>query len=441
MDFRSGTIRLPTPILVVGLGLTGKSVLRLLKVLGVSDHDVISYDDKDPGAQIKSAEQALKLDPKTLIVSPGFPLATVWIQDLRKKQVVITSELELASNFLKREKIVAVTGSVGKSTVVAILGQGLGHRGFVGGNFGNPLADYICDVIQEKRTRVDWIVLELSSYQLENFPSLRADGAIITSLTPNHLERYKTQDDYYRTKLTLISKCVGPIVFNHSGFDLIPFVRKYFGDSKHRARFTSTDRKDPIVKSVLTKNKLLLGAHNRDNLAVCVRLAQLLDWPSEVIEGFFTFAGLPHRLENLGRHHGAIFINDSKATTIASVLQAVQSLKKQIGQAANFHLLLGGKDKNLPWQDLKGLKRIKNAQFYFFGDSAEKAQRLSALPGKVFPKLSPALKQVLSQSKKDDLVLLSPGGTSLDEFKSFEDRGQNFKKEIEQWSHGRRRPE
>lgn len=441
MEFRSGPIRLPTPILVVGLGISGKSVLRLLKILGAQDQDVFSYDDKDPAAMIRTPAEALRLGAKTLIVSPGVPLQTPWIQQLCRQGVVCSSELELASHFLKAEKIIGVTGSVGKSTVVAILGKGLSGQGFVGGNFGKPLADYVSDVLAEKRTRVSWIVLELSSYQLENFPSLQCQASIITSLTPNHLERYSSLEDYYRTKLSLVHKTSGPIILNHSGFDLISFVKKEAFDSKTHSQIISTDHKDPLVKKWLSENRLLLGKHNLDNLAVCVRLAQLLNFEDTVVEGFFKFPGLPHRLENIGERKGVLFVNDSKATTIASVLQAVESMKDKISKAPTLHLLLGGKDKDLPWQDLKKTKSLANAKFYFFGESAEKAQKLSALPGPVFPKLSKALAEVLKNVKKSDLVLLSPGGTSLDEFKSFEHRGDVFKEEIEQWSRGQSRPE
>lgn len=440
MEFRTESLRLPTPVLVVGLGISGKSVLRLLKILGASSQDVFSYDDKDPSAQIRSEAEALKLRPQTLVVSPGVPLSTRWIQELRDQGVLITSELELASNFLKNEKVLGITGSVGKSTVVALLGQGLGSQGFIGGNFGDPLANYVSDILEEKRIRAEWIVLELSSYQLENFPSLMCDASAIISLTPNHLERYASKDDYYRVKLSLILKTKGPIVFNHSGFDLIPFVRKEYLNSKNRSQFTSTDHRDPLVKLLLKKKSNLLGRHNQDNLAVCIRLAQLLDWSPEVINRFFNFSGLPHRLENIGFYKEVLFVNDSKATTIASVLQAVNSLKDKIQTCRNFHLLIGGKDKNLPWVDLSSLKKIPRAHFYFFGESADRARTQSGLPGKKHSQLSGALKDCLQAVKPNDLVLLSPGGTSLDEFKSFEHRGQEFRKEIELWSSGRRPP-
>ncbi len=441
MEFRSGSVRLPTPILVVGVGISGKSVLRLLGSLGAQSQDIFSYDDKDPTAQLRNVEDALRLNPQTLVVSPGVPLSTPWIKKLQGQGSLVTSELEFASQFLKNEKILGITGSVGKSTVVAILGQGLADQGFVGGNFGDPLANYICDVHEGKRTRVPWIVLELSSYQLENFPSLLCDASAVISLTANHLERYESKHQYYKTKLSLIFKTKGPIVFNHSGFDLIPLVRKEYGNAKVRSQFTSTDRKDPLVKQVLQKNTLLLGAHNLDNLAVCVRLAQLLDFPEVVIERFFTFGGLPHRLENLGISKGVLFVNDSKATTIASVVQAVLSLKSRIQSAETFHLMLGGKDKNLPWEDLKNMGKIRNARFYFFGESASRAHRLSGLLGDEYKSLTDAISAVLQVARKNDFVLLSPGGTSLDEFKSFEHRGQAFRKEIEQWSRGPDQPE
>lgn len=442
MEFKTGQLRIPTPILVVGLGLSGRSVLRLLKVLGANQQDVFSYDDRDDLAQIRSGEAALRLAPKTLVVSPGVPLKTPWIEKLREQGAVLTSELELAWHYLENEKVIGVTGSVGKSTVVGILGQGLSHQGFVGGNYGKPLADYVSDVFEEKRARVPWIILELSSYQLENFPSLMCRASILTSLTPNHLERYDSLEDYYKTKLGLLQKTAGPVVLNHSGFDLIPFIKKQRLSPRQLARISSTDRKDPLVrKKIPEKNLLLLGKHNLDNLAVCVRLAQLLEWPQEIIDGFFRFPGLPHRLENVGERNRVLFVNDSKATTIASVLQAVSSMKSKISRARLFHLLLGGRDKNLPWAELKKLSGIPKAKFYFFGESADKARKLSGLQGTTHSSMRNALQDVFKNVQPEDLVLLSPGGTSLDEFKSFEHRGEVFKEEIERWSRDRRPPE
>ncbi|MES3037397.1 MAG: cyanophycin synthetase, partial [Bdellovibrionota bacterium] len=134
------------------------------------------------------------------------------------------------------------------------------------------------------------------------------------------------------------------------------------------------------------------------------------------------FEGLSHRLENLGKYNGVQFINDSKATSIESVIEAVDSLDG-ISVAGNKFILLGGRDKNLPWNKLKILTKKEKVKFIFFGEAADKIKSGSGLPGEVYADLKTALNGIADKLKDGDVCLLSPGGTSLDEFKNFEERG------------------
>lgn len=418
-------LQLPTAI--VGMGLSGRSILNLLLKAGVHRDQVLTYDKSDPAASDNSEAALLAKNPKSLIVSPGVPLASAWIQDFRRKGGQITSELEIAFSFLKAEKVIAVTGSVGKSTTVALLQSGLNQfapQAFVGGNLGFPLADYI-SALYEGRPRADWIVLELSSYQLENFENLKADAAILTSLTPNHLNRYTSLQHYYDTKWSLIAKTNGPIVLNQHGGDLPTYAQK-----KPGPWIWSSSMSHEFLSFPFHEAKLV-GHHNYDNLSLVIRLARELGWPERAIEGFLEFSGLPHRLENLGTIHGLRIINDSKATTLESVQQAVHSTENLTNGAT--HLLIGGQDKNLPWQELKKLERHRR-NFVFFGECGVKAAQDSGLQGPIFEKLGPAIDHVLSVAETGDLILFSPGGTSLDEFKSFEARGDYFKSRISEYS-------
>ncbi|MBX2995638.1 MAG: UDP-N-acetylmuramoyl-L-alanine--D-glutamate ligase [Bdellovibrionaceae bacterium] len=409
------------------MGLSGRSILNLLIKAGVPRDQVLTYDRSDPSASDSEEAALLAKNPKSLIVSPGVPLATPWIQDFRRNGGQITSELEIAFSFLKAEKVIAVTGSVGKSTTVALLQSGLNQfapHAFVGGNLGFPLADYI-SALFEGRPRADWIALELSSYQLENFDNLRADAAIITSLTPNHLNRYTSLQHYYDTKWTLVSKTKGPIILNSHGGDLPSYAQKKPGP------WIWSSSMSPEFLSFPFHEAKLVGHHNYDNLSLVIRLARELGWPECAIEGFLEFSGLPHRLENLGLIHGLRVINDSKATTLESVQQAVHSTENLT--SGTTHILIGGQDKNLPWEELKTLERHRRS-FVFFGECGPKAAKDSGLKGPLFDKLGPAIDHVLREAQAGDLILFSPGGTSWDEFKSFEARGDYFKNRISEYS-------
>jgi UDP-N-acetylmuramoylalanine--D-glutamate ligase len=181
----------------------------------------------------------------------------------------------------------------------------------------------------------------------------------------------------------------------------------------------------------------LVGHHNYDNLALVIRLSRELAWPEISIEGFLEFSGLPHRLENLGQTRGVQFINDSKATTVESVLQAVHSTEN-LSSGTTF-VLLGGRDKNLPWTDLKKLASPRR-HFVFFGECGVRAAQGSGLTGEYFEGLGQALDFTFSQIRSGDLVLFSPGGTSLDEFTSFEKRGDYFKSRILEYSKSPNQP-
>lgn len=414
-------LKLPTAI--IGLGLTGRSIEKLLKECGIPGSQILTFDEKDSSAQFQDFESLIKTNIQSMILSPGVSKRKSWIQDFSQSGGQITSELEIAFSFLQNERVIGVTGSVGKSTCVSLLGAGLqkfAPDSFVGGNLGFPLADYVIELFHGRK-RAPWIALELSSYQLETFINLKADAAILTSFTPNHLERYDSLEDYYQTKWSLVEKTHGPIVYNEHGADLKSYVLA------KNIQAIGVSSLSPEFLSFPFHQAKLVGHHNYDNLSLVIKLAHILNWPESALLGFLSFAGLPHRLENLGEIGGLLFVNDSKATTIESVLQAVTSTQNMSSKKT--HLLIGGRDKNLPWAELKSLASV-NRTFYFFGECARHAQSSSKLSGKIFSKLDDAIRAAVSSADDGDLVLLSPGGTSLDEFKSFEDRGIFFKAQI-----------
>jgi UDP-N-acetylmuramoylalanine--D-glutamate ligase len=213
------------------------------------------------------------------------------------------------------------------------------------------------------------------------------------------------------------------VVINQKGGDLTDWIQSHpINIPKYLC-----DRNSPLMIKYQLQNCQILGSHNLDNLSVAAQVLELLDAPIEAFERLKLFAGLSHRVENLGIHKGIRYVNDSKATTIESVVTAVHSTIESVPQSHNLWLLLGGKDKNLPWQDLKTLIQYPNLKFIFFGECAEKAKNLSQLEGPTFSQLKSAVEFAKQSAQTQDTVLLSPGGTSLDEFKNFEDRGNHYK--------------
>jgi UDP-N-acetylmuramoylalanine--D-glutamate ligase len=417
---------LKRPIAVVGMGMSGEAAKRLLRLNRVKNDEIVTFDDK-PGAADYSDPQKLldEKKPKTLVVSPGVPLSKEWIQDAQDHGALVTSELALGLQFLTSEKIIGVTGSVGKSTTVSLLEAGLkafSPDSFVGGNIGRPLADYVSDLLERKRQKAPWIVLELSSYQLENCGNLRCEISALTYLVANHMDRYESLQAYYDRKWELVARTNKSVVLNRHGGDLA----KYAKGRKTDAELLWTDQNDEELVSYELQDAKLLGSHNQDNIAMAAKIAREAGWPVAAIQGMKDFPGLPHRMENLGLRQRIRFVNDSKATTIESVKTAAFGLYEQMDRKTQLVLLLGGKDKDLPWADLNELKKIQKLRPVFFGAVGERAKQQSGLEGEVFPKLKDAIAALHSIARAGDTVLLSPGGTSLDEFKNFEERGKFF---------------
>ncbi len=418
-----------TPVAIVGMARSGESAERFLLARGLKREDILTFDQKAP-AQFQDPQLLMSQGkPKTLVVSPGVPLKSSWIIEAQKSGVAITSEINLACGMLAGEKVIGVTGSLGKSTTVSLLGAGLAafdKNCFVGGNLGTPFCDYALGILNGQRPRAQWIVLELSSYQLENCKNLKLDHAAITFLSANHMERYSSLKDYYLTKWRMIDHTSGSLFLNINGGDLVSFAEK----QPEFSRCVIVSRQDKNLRPHALSQSVLLGSHNQDNLALAARIALDCHWPISAIQAMKNFEGLEHRLENVGVFDGVRYINDSKATALDSVITAAEVAHEYLPPGGRLHLLLGGRDKNLPWEEISEIGVLPRTHFSFFGEARAIAQDKSGLPGSQFATLGDALNDIFSHVQSNDIVLLSPGGTSLDEFKSFEDRGRVFKEKV-----------
>jgi UDP-N-acetylmuramoylalanine--D-glutamate ligase len=413
---------LKTPIVIVGLGKSGISALNLLKEFGFKDEHLITYDEKDISAKCHKPDQVLQLNPKTLVVSPGVAIKNDWIQGLISRGVELTSEINLAASLLTDEKVIGVTGSVGKSTVVSLLGAGvraIDETAFVGGNLGVPFCNYALD-LKKGKAKAKWVILELSSYQLENCKKLSLDFSIITFLSPNHLERYADLEEYYQTKLNITSLTKNLCVLNKTSAD----CERYAKQSKCGHALINAQN---FSHTELLPQVYLIGPHNKDNFAVAAEIAHLCEWPEKSFSEMTHYRGLAHRLEFVATLGGVTYVNDSKATAMDSVLVATSGCLENISKENKVYLLLGGQDKNLPWEQLQVFSLDEKIIPVFFGACGLLAKQKSNLGGEYFEKLGSAINYCQKRAQAGDVVLLSPGGTSLDEFKNFEERGDFFK--------------
>jgi len=421
MNISESLKKIKFPVVIIGMGKSGHSAQNFLLKTGFDKDQILTFDEKTDlnlTSNLKSWSDIKNLNPGTLVVSPGVSLQSQNIQNLIKQGWALSSEINLATSVLTDEIIIGITGSVGKSTVTSLLGVGAkfeDSNAFVGGNLGTPFCEYAISQIENK-PKAKYIILELSSYQLENCRQLKLNYSAITYLSANHLERYLSLHEYYMAKCYIGKQTSQFCIINSASADLL----------KYKKEILCTTIEAPILSEKIK----LIGKHNLENYSVAVALAKKCKWSDNAILEMKNFLGLPHRLETVGEFNGTLYVNDSKATAMDSVLVAVSAVAEKIQPHKKMHLMLGGKDKNLPWQDLEILKTQKNIQVYFFGECANVAKNKSSLNGIVFKTMLTALEDIFLKTTTGDVVLLSPGGTSLDEFKNFEDRGHIFKKRI-----------
>ena len=366
-----------------------------------------------------------------VVLSPGISKETPVVKKITQMKIPVYSELEVASWF-SRSPIVAVTGSNGKTTTTTLLGlmiQAVMPKAAVAGNIGNPYSNY---VLHEDPSA--WTVLEISSFQLETIEKFHPRVAVLLNIAPNHLDWYKTYNDYIDAKMRILKNLTSAdfLIYNLDDSVLVektmhtPAKKLTFSLHDSSASAYIKDEKiylydQPLIETVHIRLK---GNHNIQNIMAAGLAAQISGVENKTICSILTsFAGVEHRLEYVNTINHVDFINDSKATTIESLAVALTSFFSPI------ILIAGGKDKGSDYTKLNELlvKHVRCA--ILIGSAKEKMNRAwqDLIPMHLVDDLSDAVKLAFSLTKPGDNVILSPACSSFDMFRDFEDRGRQFK--------------
>jgi UDP-N-acetylmuramoylalanine--D-glutamate ligase len=437
-------------VLVVGLGKSGLAAALFLRHKGahVTVSDVRSAEalGKDipalleEGIMVEAGGHGLLTFRRQdlIVVSPGVPMNTPELVQAKNFGRPVIGELELAAHFLKG-RMVAITGSNGKTTTTTLLGEILkaaGIKTLVGGNIGVPVIELIAD-----STNDTWSVLEVSSFQLESTVEFHPSIAVILNITPDHLDRYGSFEEYAQAKERIFAKqdendSVVLNADNARGADtaLRAPSRVYWFSARHAVeqgawvedgQVVYRSAKDAAVETVMPlKGIHLKGAHNVENVLAAVCAARQADAPLEAIRrAIEKFKAVEHRLEYVATINGVEFYNDSKATNVDATAKAVAAFP------AGIHLIMGGKDKGSPYTVLTPLLKERVLAVYTIGVAAAKieSQLRGVVPIHPCETLEKAVSAAAEAAKPGEVVLLAPACSSYDQFKNYEQRGQVFK--------------
>jgi UDP-N-acetylmuramoylalanine--D-glutamate ligase len=385
-----GVTGLPQRVLVLGLARSGKAATAALERRGV---EVVGVD-RSLG---NDGDLSLLDGVELMVKSPGVPREAPIVAEAERRGVPIWSEVELGYRLL-RPRLVGVTGTNGKTTTTELLGAIL--RTPTAGNVGRALTEL--DGAVEPGALV---VCELSSFQLEDVHELACEVAVLLNLEPDHLDRYASFDEYRATKLRIFERARARVVPRGSGLDGIEFAAA-----------------DP-----LPAEPLIRGAHNRENAAAATAAARALGIADEQIaEALRTFPGVPHRLEPVAEIDGVRYVNDSKATNVAAALRALAAYADE-----PVHLILGGSRKGEDFRPLAKAMGENVRSVHLIGETAD--ELAAVIPhAQRNGELATALASI--DGRPGDVVLLSPACASYDQYRDFEERGEEFRRLVQNLS-------
>jgi UDP-N-acetylmuramoylalanine--D-glutamate ligase len=451
-------LKIENRILVVGLGESGLAAAKWLVKQGYQV--TVSEKKKKPdfnkgvvadllrsGVKLEFDGHRIKsfLESDLIVVSPGISLDIKPLSQARNQGVPIIGEIELASRYLKTPCI-AVTGTNGKSTVVHLIGEMLrkgGKRVFVGGNIGRPLTYYITG-----EQEVDYVVLEVSSFQLDTTQTFSPLMAMILNISPDHLDRYADYTSYVRSKEMVFAN-QGPeqILILNDDDPWLREVQPKNGPTVYRYGLKSKPERYAILDSgnivatlpgeetiTFHLDKFTLpGSHNRANLMAAILTCLILKIsPAAIQEVIDHFKGLLHRIEHVDTVRGVDFYNDSKATNIDAAIKAIASFSKPVV------LIAGGRDKGSDYHRLVEAASEKVKRAVFLGEASGLLSEAfgNKISWSIATTMIDAVSLAFNQAQKGDVVLLAPACASFDMFKDFNHRGEVFKEVVRRLKNG-----
>ena len=451
-------------VLIIGAARQGLALARYLASHGAH----VTLNDRRTSSELQAEMDTLKevgvkwalgdhplelLDQSDLMcLSGGIPLSLSIVNEAVKHRIPISNDTQI---FLEAApcKTVGITGSAGKTTTTSLVGsmaqmafEGRPEKVWIGGNIGDPLIKYV-----DNMSPKDLAILEISSFQLEQM-TISPNIAAVLNITPNHLDRHGTFECYKATKMRMIEfqtkQDISILGRDDPGsWNLRYMVKGHlisFGFRLPGGDDNGTFVKNNIVflreKGVdiplMTKDAIhLRGEHNYLNVLAACSIGHAIGLePAIMNKAVDNFQGIAHRLEFIRKWHDVDWYNDSIATAPERTMAAIRSFNEPI------LLLLGGRDKNLPWEDLAVLIRKKVDDVILFGEAAGKiAKVLEQVEGRKHPYsvshctcLREAVQKAAITAKPGSVVLFSPGGTSFDEFRDFEERGESYRKWVQE---------
>lgn len=451
-------MKLPARVTVIGSGGSGLAAAKYCAEQGCSVLLSDSADAKSVEARVREAgldkmirsegdghsENAYESD--LVVVSPGVPITAPLFEECRRRSIPVIGEVELGFRESKA-KFVAVTGSAGKSTTVSLIDsilQSASKESVLCGNIGTPVVT-VAPTLSENGIAV----VEISSFQLETIDTFAPKIAVILNLAPNHLDRHASLEEYYGAKFEIVRNMRdGLIVLNGNQPELVAFgaTQKsknrviFFGKSVpgfenvsvENGRVLFRDTENLAYNYASIESLTLKGEHNIDNAVVAAIVAKEVGITGEQFtQGIGVFSGLAHRMEKVGIINGIHCFNDSKATTPESMAVALNSFASK-----SVMLIAGGKDKGGDFASITKLVSEKCRFVFLIGTATEKLSTLWESKVNVIEatSLRDAVIRAIAAGYAGDNLLLSPGCASFDMFRSFEDRGDQFRAIVQEFA-------
>ena len=441
-------------VLVIGAARSGIASARFLAQRGAT----VALNDRKPLTEWPAEALALKTEgvghvagepPSWLldqidlvVVSPGVPTKAIPIRYADRRGAEVIGEIELASRFL-RGRIVAITGTNGKTTTTTLIGKMLEDAGMnvqVGGNIGKALISMV-----ESSSDDGWNVVEVSSFQLETIVDFHPTVAAVLNVTPNHMDRYESLMDYAAAKHNIFrNQTPGDVAILNADDEIVSSwanglrahvaqfsVKKELADGLFLRGQDLVSRTKDGERVLATRDEMQLrGTHNVENVLAVLAAGLACGAPPESLrETVRRFRPVEHRLEEVAEINGVRFFNDSKATSVDATMKALEAFSDGPGKIV---LILGGRGKQAPYAPLAPLIKKLVREMILIGEDAPviEAELKDAAPLEHATDMHDAVTRSFAAAKRGDIVLLAPACASFDMFESFEHRGRVFKEEV-----------